>query len=94
MSGGEQQRTAIARALINDPEIVLADEPTGNLDSKTGKQIMDLLVNLHEKEGKTLIIITHDPRVAEYAHHVITIVDGQLGKDHSLEKAYIWKKQQ
>jgi len=91
MSGGEQQRTAIARALINDPEIVLADEPTGNLDSKTGKGIMDLLVELHEKEGKTLVVITHDPRVADYAHQVINIIDGQIVHDHGMEKSFVWK---
>jgi len=92
MSGGEQQRVAIARALINNPEIVLADEPTGNLDSRTGKQIMDLLVALHEKEGRTLVIITHDPRVADYAHKIVNIIDGKIAHDHGQEKVFLWKK--
>ena len=92
MSGGEQQRVAIARALINNPEIILADEPTGNLDSKTGKQIMDLLVNLHEKDKKTLVVITHDPRVADFAHKTINIIDGKIVKDHGMEGAYLWRK--
>jgi putative ABC transport system ATP-binding protein len=91
MSGGEQQRVAIARALINNPEIILADEPTGNLDSKTGKQIMDLLVALHEKEGRTLVIITHDPRVADYAHKIVNIIDGKVAHDHGMEKSFLWK---
>lgn len=92
MSGGEQQRTAIARALINEPEIILADEPTGNLDSKTGKQIMDVLVDLHEKENKTLIIITHDPRVADFAHRTVNIIDGQIVHDHGSEGKFMWRK--
>ncbi len=92
MSGGEQQRTAIARALINDPEVILADEPTGNLDSRTGKQIMDVLVDLHEKDKKTLVIITHDPRIADFAHRTISIIDGQIARDHGSEQKFIWKK--
>ncbi|MBU2523395.1 MAG: ABC transporter ATP-binding protein [Nanoarchaeota archaeon] len=92
MSGGEQQRVAIARALINNPEIVLADEPTGNLDSKTGKQIMSLLVDLHEKDKKTLIVITHDPRVADFAHKTINIIDGKIAHDHQMERSFLWRK--
>jgi len=77
LSGGQQQRVAIARALANDPKILLADEPTGNLDSKTGKQIMDLLANLHE-ERRTKVMVTHDRKTAAYAGRVITISDGRI----------------
>lgn len=79
MSGGEQQRVAIARSLANDPEVILADEPTGNLDSKTGQAIMDFLQKLH-KEGKTIIMVTHDDRLAKYAERIIYIKDGELVK--------------
>jgi len=77
LSGGQQQRVAIARALVNDPKIILCDEPTGNLDRKTGIQIMDLLVDLHQK-GKTVILVTHDPKIAEYAHRTIQLDDGRV----------------
>ncbi len=71
MSGGEQQRVSIARSLVNDPEIILADEPTGNLDSKTGKEIMEIFNRLWKKEGKTIIMVTHDLKLAKYAHTTI-----------------------
>lgn len=77
LSGGQQQRVAIARALVNDPKIILCDEPTGNLDRKTGLQIMDLLVDLHQK-GKTVILVTHDPKIADYAYRTIQLDDGRV----------------
>jgi putative ABC transport system ATP-binding protein len=81
LSGGEQQRVAIARALAPDPKVILADEPTGNLDLKTGNEIMKLLKELHLKERKTLIIVTHDKLIADYAHRVVRLMDGQIAKD-------------
>ncbi len=79
LSGGEQQRVAIARALINSPELILADEPTGNLDSHTGGEIIDLLCALRAEHNTTLIIATHDAKVAERAPQVLQLVDGQIG---------------
>ncbi len=77
LSGGQQQRVAIARALINDPDLLLADEPTGQLDSKTSTEIMNLLKEMN-KQGKTIILITHDKNIASYADRIITIVDGLI----------------
>lgn len=80
LSGGQQQRVAIARALIAKPDIIFADEPTGNLDSKSGSEVMKMLCNIREKMNKTLVIITHDPRIAEMADRRFTIIDGELAE--------------
>ncbi|HJN62899.1 MAG TPA: ABC transporter ATP-binding protein [Candidatus Paceibacterota bacterium] len=81
LSGGEKQRVAIARALVNNPKIIFADEPTGNLDSKTGKVIMEILRRLNEEEKKTIILITHEARTASHAKRVIKMLDGKIEED-------------
>jgi putative ABC transport system ATP-binding protein len=87
LSGGEQQRVAIARALANQPHLLLADEPTGNLDSRTSREIMSLLRELNERDGKTIIMVTHDPSlVAEYAHRTVTMLDGTVIGDTTADR--------
>lgn len=81
LSGGEQQRVAVARAACRQPQVLLADEPTGNLDSATGKQIIELLVALNRNLGSTLVLVTHDPALAAYADRVVTLRDGQIASD-------------
>lgn len=80
MSGGQQQRVAIARALIAQPDIIFADEPTGNLDRKSGCEVMKMLCDIREKMNKTLVVITHDPRIAEMAGRRFTMIDGELSE--------------
>ena len=81
MSGGQQQRVAIARALANNPSILLCDEPTGNLDTRSGRQIMDILKKLNEEERVTVVLVTHDPSLADYVDRVVRIRDGKVVED-------------
>ena len=90
MSGGQQQRVAIARALINDPEIIMADEPTGNLDSKSGKEIMELLIRLNKEHGKTFFVFTHDPKIGKQVPRVISVFDGMLGSEEEQQELKRW----
>jgi len=88
LSGGQQQRVAIARALVGEPDIVLADEPTGALDSSTGKDVMDLFAELHRKEKKTIIVITHDPNIGEQCERIIHLKDGYIVKETHPNRGY------
>ncbi len=81
LSGGEKQRVAIARALVNNPKVIFADEPTGNLDSKSGGAVMEIIQKLNEEQGRTVILITHETYTAEHAQRIITLRDGQIEKD-------------
>ncbi len=85
LSGGQQQRVAIARALVNNPAILLADEPTGNLDSKTGTEIMALFQRLHRELGQTVIYVTHDPFIARHTERIIRLADGQVVGDEKID---------
>jgi putative ABC transport system ATP-binding protein len=87
LSGGQQQRVAIARALVNDPEVLLADEPTGNLDSRTGTEIMELLRDLNQRLGLTIVMVTHDARCADYAPRQVVFSDGRVVRDGGREAA-------
>jgi putative ABC transport system ATP-binding protein len=86
LSGGQQQRVAIARALVNDPEILLADEPTGNLDTRTSVEVMEVLQRLNRENGITIILITHEHDIAEYGHREVTFRDGRVVSDRMIEK--------
>lgn len=85
LSGGEKQRVAIARALVNDPQVIFADEPTGNLDSKSGQVVMEVIQRLSEKEGRTVILVTHETYTAEYAERIIFMRDGKIESDKKVE---------
>jgi putative ABC transport system ATP-binding protein len=84
LSGGEMQRVAIARALISDPLLILADEPTGNLDTKTGESILSLLRDMAKSTGKTIVMVTHDPKAASYGNRLLKLRDGVLESDETL----------
>jgi putative ABC transport system ATP-binding protein len=92
LSGGERQRVAIARAFANDPEMVIADEPTGNLDSNTGKKIMEILDNFHIEKKKTVVVVTHDPNIASYSEKIVNIKDGEVIVNHQQSKGILWQK--
>ncbi len=81
MSGGQQQRVAIARAIVNDPPLILADEPTGNLDTKTSIEVMEFFVNLNKKMGKTIVLVTHEPDIAQYCKRVVKFKEGNIISD-------------
>ena len=84
LSGGERQRVAIARALVNSPKVIFADEPTGNLDAETGRQIMGVLEKLHQQQGQTVIMVTHEPDIAAHARRIVVLRDGLIASDERL----------
>ena len=86
LSGGQQQRVAVARSLVNNPALILADEPTGNLDSRTSVEVMEIFQRLNRERGITLVLVTHEPDIAEYAHRVVVFKDGKIKSDREIEK--------
>ena len=86
LSGGQQQRVAVARSLVNNPALILADEPTGNLDSRTSVEVMEIFQRLNRERGITLVLVTHEPDIAEYAHRVVVFKDGKIKSDRQVEK--------
>lgn len=93
LSGGEQQRVAIARALANNPEMLITDEPTGNLDSKSGEMIMEILKELYQKGERTIIVVTHDSQIASFSKEIVHIKDGQIVSDHEAMKKVLWLRE-
>lgn len=89
LSGGQQQRVAIARALVNDPAIILADEPTGNLDSKSGTELMQIFQRLNREHGITVVFVTHDPWIARHTNRVVTLADGRVVRDETIAEPLI-----
>ncbi len=89
LSGGQQQRVAIARALVNEPAIILADEPTGNLDSKSGTEVMQIFQKLNRERGITVVFVTHDPWIARHTNRVVTLADGKVVRDEKIEEPLV-----